>query len=75
MVTRSAIHNAGAILGVIGVALGVGARAQSPVATGPQAAPASVTNTVHAPLPVPSRYWMIPDVPSRLTQSGNSGLA
>ena len=73
--TPSAFRTAGAILGVIGVALGVGTSAQSPAATGPQASPAPVTNTVHAPLPVPSRYWMVPDAPSRLAQSGNNGLA
>ena len=60
---------------MIGVALGVGTSAQSPAATGPQASPAPVTNTVHAPLPVPSRYWMVPDAPSRLAQSENNGLA
>ena len=71
----SAIRNAGAMFSVIAVALGVGARAQSPAAAGPQSSPAPVTNTVHAPLPVPSRYWVVPDAASRLAQSGNSGLA
>lgn len=72
--TSSAIRNAGAMLAVVGVALGVGARAQSPAA-GPQSSPPPVTNTVHAPLPVPSRYWVVPDAASRRAQSGNGGLA
>ena len=74
--TPAAIRNTGAILGVIGVALGVVASAQSPSGTSVPAVPAPVTNTAHPPLPGhPSRYWAIPDPPLRLAQSGNGGLA
>jgi soluble lytic murein transglycosylase len=75
---RTAIRIFGLVVAVIGVALGVGARAQSaPAAAGGQAAPVSTTTTAHTPLPMhPSRYWVVPDAQaSRVAQSGNGGLA
>jgi soluble lytic murein transglycosylase len=68
---------AGIVLGVAGVAVGMGVSAQGPANTAASPAPAaSPTTTAHPPLPAsPSRYWIVPDTPARPVLAGAAASA